>query len=160
MKRLIALLIFGAVLLPACGSGSGSNGDRSFEAYFRNSNGSQTPVFKLELALTPAQRHAGLSFREPGSLSPDEGMLFVYPQPSVLSFYMKDTYIALDMIFIDSSLQVAGIIANATPLDETLRSIGVPSQYVVELLAGSAAESGIEKGSEFVPRDALPVVAE
>lgn len=72
-------------------------------------------------------------------------MLFVFPDSAVRSFWMKNTPLALDLIFIDES-RVVGIIENAVPFSLVSRSVGVPSRYVLEVHAGFARRHGIETG--------------
>jgi uncharacterized protein len=118
---------------------------------------SPTAVFKtrdhttsvtLEIADTDATRQRGLMFR--GSLKPDNGMLFIFPHASKLSFWMKNTLIPLDIIFIDETLHVVGVVANAQPLSLEPRSVSKPSKYVIEVNGGFAAKHGIESGCEVI----------
>jgi len=102
---------------------------------------------QVEVADTPAERTTGLMYRE--TLDPYRGMVFVFPTEEVLSFWMKNTYIPLDMIFVDHAFEVVGVVANAEPLTLDPRSVGVPSMYVVEVNAGFAAEHGIAAGTRL-----------
>ena len=126
-------------------------------ATFQKADGGETEPFELEVADTERLRRKGLMFRKPGELSASQGMLFIYPRSEQLSFWMKDTYIPLDIIFIDSSLKVVGVAANTRILSEEPIKAPAASQYVVELLAGSAAKAGIGAGAVFKPRQPLPV---
>jgi uncharacterized membrane protein (UPF0127 family) len=101
---------------------------------------------RVELARTAAERARGLMFRE--RLEPDAGMLFIYEQEENLIFWMKNTLIPLDMIFISKEFRVAGIVENAAPQTETVRSIDQPAQFVLEVNAGFAAANGIGPGTE------------
>ena len=98
-----------------------------------------------EVADTPVARRMGLMGR--ASLSPDSGMLFVFPKESERSFWMKNTLIPLDMIFIDDRGEIVGIVHNATPNTLTGRSVGQISLYVLEVRGGYAKENQIEAGS-------------
>lgn len=82
----------------------------------------------------------------------DAGMLFLFDRSSVQSFWMKNTLIALDMIFIDENLRVVGVVENAEPLTLGPRTVGAPSRHVLEVNAGVAARHGIATGTvvEFV----------
>jgi len=103
----------------------------------------------VEVARTPAQTARGLMYRE--HLPPDAGMLFLFDRPRVQSFWMKNTLIALDMIFVSSDMVVAGVVENAAPLTMQPRSLpGVKSQYVVEVNAGWAREHGVAAGVPVV----------
>src|SRR5262245_7262677 len=99
---------------------------------------------RLELALTPETQERGLMYRS--SLPEDQGMLFVFDQDIDHSFWMKNTLIPLDMLFITADGRVAGVHANATPLSTAPISVGRPSRYVLEIGGGGAARRGIASG--------------
>jgi uncharacterized protein len=99
----------------------------------------------VEVADTKEVATKGLSNRD--ALAPDAGMLFVLPRVQDWQFHMKDTRIPLDIVFIDSDLTVVGVIADMKPLDESPRSIGVPSAYAVEVNAGWAARHAVARGA-------------
>jgi len=99
----------------------------------------------VEVADTPASRAKGLMDRS--VLPPEAGMLFVFEREGPMSFWMKDTFIALDMIFIDGGRKVIGVLADVPPRTESSRSPGRPSQFVVEVNAGFAARAGIVEGT-------------
>lgn len=101
-------------------------------------------TFKVELALTPAQRATGLMDRT--SMALDHGMLFVFEETRTVSMWMKNTVLALDMVFIDATGKVAGIAANTKPFSESIIISPGPVKYVLELNAGVAAEKGIAAG--------------
>ena len=101
--------------------------------------------FTVEVADDRAERNRGLMHRE--SLSTGAGMLFVYERPGSISFWMRNTLIPLDMIFLDRAGTVKKIHANAVPLDETSIFGGRGIQYVLEINGGLAARLGIEEGS-------------
>lgn len=96
----------------------------------------------LEIADEPAERQMGLMFRQ--SLAPNAGMVFIFPTTEIHAFWMHNTYIPLDMIFIGEDFKVVGVVANAVPQTDTSRSVGVPSKYVVEVNGGFAAQQQIE----------------
>ena len=98
----------------------------------------------VELARTDAERARGLMNR--ASLPPDAGMLFLFPESDDHSFWMKNTFIPLDMIFIDEGGGIVGLVEQATPGSLTLRSIGAPSRYVLEVNGGWAAARGVRAG--------------
>lgn len=102
---------------------------------------------RAELAITPKERDLGLMFR--GELASMDGMLFVFERPMVLSFWMKNTAIPLDMIFMDENKKVLGVAHNAQPYSLEGRGVGnVPSMYVLEVNAGFAERYGISKGTQ------------
>jgi len=103
----------------------------------------------VEIATTPSEIAHGLMFRD--QLPYDAGMLFVMGKDAVWSFWMQNTYIPLDMIFITRDLTVAGVVANAQPCTETLRSIHTPSSYVLEVNGGWAAAHQIAAGANVRP---------
>ena len=107
-------------------------------------DGGEIARFKLELAVKPHERTRGLMYRR--KMHPDFGMLFVFERDSLRSFWMKNTYIPLDMVHIDSHGKVVGVVANAEPMTTNPRETGKPARYVLELVAGKAAEKGIEEG--------------
>ncbi len=101
--------------------------------------------FSVEVADTPASRSQGLMNRE--TLPRSAGMLFVYERPQPVSFWMRNTLIPLDMIFMDETGTVQRIHENAIPLDETGIPGGENIQFVLEINGGLAGRLGIEEGS-------------
>jgi uncharacterized membrane protein (UPF0127 family) len=108
----------------------------------------------VELARTDAERARGLMFRK--SLAPDAGMLFLFEESAEHGFWMQNTLIPLDMIFVDDGGRIVGIVERAEPLTTTLRTVGVPSRYVLEVNGGWATAHGVARGDrvrfEGVPR--------
>ena len=102
-------------------------------------------VVKVEVAADDASRTRGLMFRQ--SLEPDHGMLFVFAGSEEHSFWMHNTLIALDMIFLDESRTVLGVVANAAPRTDAPRTVGKPSRYVVEVAGGEAAAHAVGPGT-------------
>ena len=99
----------------------------------------------VEIARTPEQQQRGLMFRK--QLAARRGMLFIYDREEEHPFWMKNTYIPLDMIFIGKDRRVVGVVHNAEPLTETSRRVDAPSTYILEVNAGFAARHGIENGT-------------
>ncbi len=99
-----------------------------------------------EVANTPTAREQGLMYRN--DLGTDAGMLFLFPQDEDLEFWMKNTPLPLDMIFIDASRIVVGIVANARPFSTQTRGIGKPSRYVLEVHGGFCLRHGITAGDK------------
>lgn len=116
---------------------------------------------RVEFALTPQTRERGLMFRR--DLAPDAGMLFVFPPPARRQvFWMRNTYLPLDMIFIDEALRVVGVVERAEPLTDTPRAVPGDSLYVLEVNAGFARAHGLGPGArvEILGLDgAAPAVA-
>ena len=103
---------------------------------FQRQDGTETDRLLVEVVSTPAERARGLMYRK--SLEPNHGMLFIFPEQAIQSFWMRNTYIALDMFFIDQNGVVVGVLENVPVLNDEKRTVGVPSLYVLELVAGSA----------------------
>jgi uncharacterized membrane protein (UPF0127 family) len=110
-------------------------------------------VVTVEVVSAPLEVQRGLMYRR--HLEPDAGMLFLFPREKVQSFWMKNTLIPLDMIFIKSDMTVAGFVENAQPLTTSPQTIGVPSQYVLEVNGGWARRHGVSAGTK-VKFDNLP----
>ena len=77
----------------------------------------------------------------------DAGMLFLFERSSPLTFWMRNTHIPLDMIFIEPSLRVLGVVENAEPLTDTSRAVPGHSQYVLEVNAGWSRRHAVTKGT-------------
>ena len=103
--------------------------------------------FRVEVADDPGERAQGLMRRE--SLASSAGMLFVYERTQMASFWMQNTLIPLDMVFVSEAGQVVKVHANAVPGDETPIPSGEPVRYVLEINGGLAARIGIAPGAEL-----------
>ncbi len=101
--------------------------------------------FSVEIADEPQEQAQGLMFRE--RLPSSAGMLFVYDRPQPVRFWMKNTLIPLDMLFLDQTGRVTRIHENARPLDETPIDGGDGVQLVLEINGGMARALGITEGS-------------
>lgn len=101
-------------------------------------------VFSVEIADTEAARDKGLMFRK--SLPPGQGMLFDFHREAPVGFWMKNTYIPLDMIFIRGDGRIANIAENAKPLSETVIPSDGPVLAVLEVAGGTARKLGIVPG--------------
>jgi uncharacterized membrane protein (UPF0127 family) len=107
-------------------------------------SGSKTHRFIVEVAATPLEQETGLMNRQ--SLAPDRGMIFPYDPPQPVAFWMKDTLIPLDMIFIRADGGIARIAANAVPLSLEPVPAAEPIAAVLEIPGGRSAELGISAG--------------
>jgi uncharacterized membrane protein (UPF0127 family) len=103
--------------------------------------------FTVEVADDPAERAQGLMFRE--SLPRSSGMLFLYDQPQRPVFWMRNTLIPLDMVFVDSAGTVLRIHENAVPLDETGIDGGPGVLAVLEINGGLSRQLGLDVGSQL-----------
>ena len=101
-------------------------------------------VFAVEMAVTPEEQAKGLMFRK--QLPEGQGMLFDFHREQPTSFWMKNTYVPLDMIFIRADGRILRIAENTVPLSETLVPSGGPVLAVLEVVAGTAKKLGIAAG--------------
>lgn len=104
---------------------------------------------RLEVAVTPDQQERGLMFRT--SLAPHTGMLFVFDRDEQVAFWMKNTLVALDMVFVGADGTVRTVYANVQPAPPSMPDDAIPrepgvAKYVIELPAGEARPDGITAG--------------
>ena len=111
-------------------------------------SGKKKHRFEIEIADTPTSRMQGLMFRE--KLDADKGMLFVFDKVSLQSFWMQNTLIPLDMIFIKSDGTIAKIHPMAKPKDLTMISSGRPVKAVLEINGGQAEKLGLKPGDRVI----------
>ncbi len=112
-------------------------------------------VVDVEIAATAESRARGLMWRT--SLDAGKGMLFVFPVEDHLGFWMKNTLIPLDMIFIGADRRIVGIVKNAEPKTLTSRSVGRPSKYVLEVPGGWSDRIGLKVGA-VVQLEGVPML--
>jgi uncharacterized protein len=105
-------------------------------------------VVHVEIAADDSTRAQGLMFRD--QLAPDRGMLFLFPQSGNYPFWMKNTLIPLDMIWIDDQKRIAHIARDVQPCKAdpcpSIPAGGTNARYVLEVAAGVAARHGLENG--------------
>lgn len=142
MRSFIAAIL--VLLLPALSMA------QSTEAVVFTQKG-EVPL-KLELAVTQPAREKGLMHRQ--QLAPYDGMLFVFPTPSTLRFWMKNTPLPLDMLFIDTKHRIIHISANTVPFSTDVHASNGDAIAVIELDGGRASRDGIAVGDNV--RYALP----
>jgi uncharacterized membrane protein (UPF0127 family) len=106
--------------------------------------------FQVEFVDTPKSRERGLMFRK--SLAPDRGMLFDFKTERDVAFWMRNTFIGLDLIYIRADGTILSIIRGAKPFDETPLPSGGPVRGVLEIPAGRAAEIGALPGDRVLHR--------
>ena len=135
------LLLFAAALLPARAEIPQPPLETSPLAIV---SGEARHEFEVELADDPEERRIGMMGR--AALASDAGMLFDMGQPEVAGFWMKDTLIPLDLLFIHADGTILAIAENAVPGSLRRISAGVPVKAVLELNGGQAAELGIKPG--------------
>jgi uncharacterized membrane protein (UPF0127 family) len=134
---LIALIVLLATL-PAC------RRSRAADSVEIVTGAGKTIPVAVELATTPDTRQLGLMYRE--HLDDGSGMLFIFPHTAPQSFWMHNTKIPLDILFIDDAGKIARLYPSTTPFsDESLPS-AAPVRYVLEVPGGYCARNGIEQG--------------
>ena len=107
-----------------------------------------THPFTVEIADTDAKRTEGLMFRT--AMAPDHGMLFDFRREQPVWFWMKNTYLSLDMIFVRADGTILSIAENTTPLSEAMVPSGGPVRFVFEVLAGTAKRLAVAPGDRIV----------
>ncbi len=120
------------------------------EIEFLGPEGKSIRPFEVEVVSTPSTRARGLMFRR--ELGERNGMLFVFPEEKVQSFWMKNTVIPLDMVFVSKEMRVVGILENVPPLTEDSRYVDVPSTYVLEFAGGTIRKAGVREGAKLLIR--------
>jgi uncharacterized membrane protein (UPF0127 family) len=132
------LLVFGLAMGPALAL------DRA-ELTIHTRQGPLT--YFVEIARTPSERSHGLMFRE--ELEKDHGMLFDFGEEQPVSFWMKNTPLPLDLLFILADGEIVRITEQAEPYSQKLLPSGQPVRYVLEILGGSAGARGIRTGDRL-----------
>ncbi len=108
-------------------------------------------IVSAEFARTPDETERGLMYRT--QLGDKSGMLFDLRERGEHDFWMRNTCIPLDMIFIDEDGTIVGVYEWATPLTETSRGVGCASRYVLEVAGGWARAHGVQPGKKVtLPR--------
>jgi len=105
-------------------------------------------AFTVELATNDAERERGLMYRR--ELPEGHGMLFDFKRDQPVSFWMHNTYVSLDMMFIRGDGRIARIEENAQPESDRLIPSGVPVRAVLEVIAGTAHALGIKAGDRVI----------
>lgn len=104
----------------------------------------------IEIADSEYETQTGLMYRQ--SMEDEQGMLFIFPDVAMHSFYMKNTEFPLDLIFIKEDMKIGSVQENAQPLSESSLSSKVPVQYVLEVNAGLAKKWGLQIGDSIAYR--------
>ena len=103
-----------------------------------------TSIFNVEIAVTPAERSKGLMFRR--SMDDDAGMIFDFGSEQEVSMWMRNTYIALDMLFIREDGRIGHIAEETTPLSDTIIPSRIDARFVLEIKGGQSRQRGIKAG--------------
>jgi uncharacterized protein len=117
------------------------------ELIFLDSLDNVKAKIEVEIADTEYRRQLGLMVRT--EMETNQGMLFIFPDEIFRSFWMRNTHLSLDMIFVNSQKQIVTIHKNTTPLAETSYPSTAPAQFVVEVLAGFTDTHGIQEGDKI-----------
>lgn len=145
-RRLFAVWIVSLLLIAGCGNSAPQSGLRTVTMQIGSKQ------FTLEVADTEATREHGLMQRD--SMPASNGMIFVFPDEADHDFYMKNTRIPLDILF----LRASGQIITATtmrPYDLSLTPSNGPAKYAIELNAGMIQQTGVQVGQTLaIPADA------
>ena len=110
-------------------------------------NDSLIQTIEVEFAKNDEERALGLMYRS--SMDEHQGMWFIFPEEAPRSFYMRNTEIPLDIIYLDKDKKVVSIAKNARPYDETSLPSERPAMYVLEINGGLSDKWGIEKGDRM-----------
>ena len=148
VRTLFPFLICAHLLLPACASSSP-------KVVLHPQTGDPIHV-SVEIANTPEKRRYGLMYRK--QLPDQHGILFVFPSETSQAFWMKNTPLSLDILFISAARSIVHIAPHTTPFSEKPIPSGGPAQFVLEVKAGFCERHGIRRGTqvEFVRIPAPP----
>ena len=145
----IALILIATGLLPGPVCHATPSADEGFPRSaleIRTTGGRQW--FNIRIADTPARQEMGLMFVT--RLPADEGMLFPQQRPQIMAMWMKNTYIPLDMLFIDRRGRIVCLLANTKPQSLDILTCSKPVKAVLEIGGGEAAERGIRVGDRVI----------
>lgn len=141
-SRLIAVLLFSLLL---CLTGTACAGpSRLQQSLVVNTQDQRDVCLRVELANDPESRRQGLMHRR--QLADDAGMLFDYRRQQQVQMWMKNTWIPLDMLFIDEEGRIVHIVTNTQPHSTAIIDSGKPVRAVLEVNAGVAASHDIRRG--------------
>jgi uncharacterized membrane protein (UPF0127 family) len=141
-RSLFFLLLVFLFPVPGC-----TGPPRTASVQFGGADRPKSPEIEIEIARTPAERGVGLMYRK--TLAEHHGMLFIFENEAPRSFWMKNTYLELDLVFLDSKLRVVSIFRRAKPLSETSCPSEGPAMYVLEIGGGLSDKWNITKGDEL-----------
>lgn len=156
MKKILYSFLISTFLLASCGDQKSKSIETPEPQFtkeatltFKKMNGEKVATFAIEIAKSSYEKQTGLMYRK--SMKNNQGMLFVYederPRPG---FYMKNTYIALDLIYINAANEIVDFNQNAEPFNETPLPSAAPAKYVLEVNAGTVSRLGLTLGDKIV----------
>lgn len=117
-------------------------------AFVDTAAGDTIKTIDIEIADDEEERMYGMMYRK--SMDPNTGMLFLMGEERMQSFWMKNTYVPLDIIYLNNKLEVVSVQKNAEPLNERSLPSEGPASYVLEVTGGFTDQFGIEKGTKIV----------
>lgn len=117
------------------------------EAFVIKQNGDTISKLDVEFAETDYERQTGLMYRE--SMKQDQGMIFIYNSEMQRNFYMKNTYISLDILYFDADTLFVSAQENAVPRDESSLPSDGPAQYILEVNAGLSNDWDLAEGDKI-----------
>ena len=141
MLRICPLLI--GLVLWSVGCGSSPPEQATGTLDFVADDGSVIRTIRIDIAANEEERQRGLMDRR--GLTLEEGMLFIFPAPDSLSFWMRNTYIPLDIMFVGTDNEIINIARRTTPLSDDLISSTDLAQYVVEVRGGFSDRFGVDE---------------
>jgi uncharacterized membrane protein (UPF0127 family) len=152
MLRLCLIFVILAITSAGLGAGGvrGQTGDpfrQDGMLEFLGPEGSVCALIGIEVADDEAEREKGLMWRT--ALEDTEGMLFVYNDADYRVFWMRNTFLSLDIIFVSGDRRVVNIAKQTEPLSDRLYRSVKPAQYVVEVVAGFCDQKGVREGTEI-----------
>lgn len=112
--------------------------------FLSSSSGNVIKHIDIEVAENDAERTQGLMFRK--SMEESRGMLFIFETEEVQGFWMRNTLISLDIIYVNAALEIVKIQRRTQPLSEVSLTSDVPAQYVVEVIGGYCTKHNIQEG--------------
>lgn len=140
----ILIVLFLSVLGASCASSESVPTVRILSG----ASGDELAEFQVEIADEPAEQARGLMYRQ--ELGKNQGMLFIFPTDRQGSFWMKNTLISLDIIFITDDKKILNIVAEAEPQTTTPRSPAGVYRYVLEINGGLSETLGLAPGDQVV----------
>lgn len=150
-SRCIAKLPDTAPKIPApaesCPTDPEAGGPKLARAEVTFSDAPSAPRIEVEIAKSRREVERGLMYRR--SMPDDQGMLFKMDMRREQTFWMRNTCIPLDMLFLDEDGTIVGIVEGAAPLTDTTRSVGCPSLFVLEVNGGWVRRHGVAPGQKI-----------
>ena len=153
MRNFLNLLVLLCFFAPATYAGSNhalfsKSTPVSLEKLVIKTNGGQDIAYNIELAQTPQEHAKGLMHRQ---FMPEyQGMLFIFQKAKIQNFWMKNTLIPLDLLFIDEKGIIQHIHHNAIPHDQSFINSQNPVPFVLEINGGQAKKHGIQIGDKVL----------